>query len=52
MGNRKALLKTDQELAIAALQREVLARVPGLAAENSAVTHSATSGMVEMPSAE
>lgn len=47
LGRREAVFKTDQEPAIVALQWEVVSGVPGLAAENSAVAHSATNGMAE-----
>lgn len=50
MGNQKAVLETDQDPAIVAMQREVVARLPGLVAENSVIPHSAASGMLEKAS--
>lgn len=47
LGHRKTLLKTDTEPAMFALQREIAAHVPGVAADNSALAHSETNGMVE-----
>lgn len=47
LGNRKAILETDQEPAIVAPQRYVVARMLGLAAENTAVAHSATNRVME-----